>query len=340
MPRYAEVHANSQGPNDARPTALQIVKDESLIGKLVGKSVFITGANQGLGLETARALHATGATVYLSARDPAKGQQAIDDIKASDPTNDAPLHVVGLSLDSLESVRKAAKDLLALTDKLNILILNAGIMFPPKGKTVDGFETQLGINYLGHFLLFQLLKPALLAASTPEFNSRVVSLSSTGHRAGGIRFQDLNFDEPDSYNPMLAYGQAKTANIYLANEVERRYGSQGLHAISLHPGVISTNLAKYMDQATKDFMGNHPGFQKQFKSIAQGAATTVYAAVSKDWEDKGGKYLYDCAEAGPVRPDSDYMSVDDGYAEWIYDEDKASKLWTESVKLVGLENDA
>ncbi|KAM5350886.1 hypothetical protein ACJZ2D_017142 [Fusarium nematophilum] len=340
MSRYAAVHANPQGPHDARPTALQIVKDENLIGKLVGKSVFITGANQGLGLETARALHSAGATVYLGARDRAKGQQAIDDIQASDPANDAPLHVVEISLDSFNSVRKAAKDLLAQNDKLNLLILNAGVMFPPKGKTVDGFETQLGINYLGHFLLFQLLKPALLAASTPEFNSRVVSLSSTGHRAGGIRFEDLNFDEPDSYNPMLAYGQAKTANIYLANEIERRYGSQGLHAISLHPGVISTNLAKYMDQATKDFMGNHPGFQKQFKSVAQGAATTVYAAVSKDWEGKGGKYLYDCAEAGPVRPDSDYMSVDDGYAEWIYDEDKASKLWTESVKLVGLENDA
>lgn len=339
MSRYAQAHADPQGPNDARPTALQIIEDENLTGKLVGKSVFITGANQGLGLETARALHSAGATVYIGARTLAKGQQAIDDIQASH-ANDAPLHVVELTLDSLDSVRKAAKDLLAQTDKLNLLILNAGIMFPPQGKTVDGFETQLAINYLGHFLLFQLLKPALLAASTPEFNSRVISLSSTGHRAGGIRFEDLNFDEPDSYNPMLAYGQAKTANIYLSNEIERRYGSQGLHALSLHPGVINTNLAKYMDQETKDFMGNHPGFQKQFKSVAQGAATTVYAAVSKDWEGKGGKYLYDCAEGVPVRPNSDYMSADDGYAEWIYDEDKASKLWTESIKLVGLKEDA
>ncbi|KAI8667529.1 hypothetical protein LRP88_00715 [Fusarium phalaenopsidis] len=339
MSRYAQAHANPQGPNDARPTALQIIEDENLTGKLIGKSVFITGANQGLGLETARALHSAGATVYIGARDRAKGQQAIDDIQASD-ANDAPLHVVEISLDSFDSVRKAAKDLLAQNDKLNLLILNAGVMFSPKGKTVDGFETQLAINYLGHFLLFQLLKPALLAASTPEFNSRVISLSSTGHRAGGIRFEDLNFDEPDSYDPMLAYGQAKTANIYLANEIERRYGSQGLHALSLHPGVINTNLAKYMTQEMKDFMGNHPGFQKRLKSVAQGAATTVYAAVSKDWEGKGGKYLYDCAEAGPVRPDSDYMSVDDGYAEWIYDQDKASKLWTESIKLVGLEKDA
>ncbi|KAI8718052.1 hypothetical protein NCS52_00883100 [Fusarium sp. LHS14.1] len=339
MSRYAQAHANAQGPNDARPIALQIIEDENLIGGLVGKSVFITGANQGLGLETARTLHSAGVTVYIGARSHAKGQQAINDIQASND-NDTSLHVVEISLDSLDSVRKAAKDLLAKTDKLNLLILNAGIMFPPQGKTVDGFETQLAINYLGHFLLFQLLKPALLAASTPEFNSRVISLSSTGHRAGGIRFEDINFDEPDSYDPMLAYGQAKTANIYLANEIERRYGSQGLHALSLHPGVINTNLAKYMDQATKDFMGNHPGFQKQFKSVAQGAATTVYAAVSKDWEGKGGKYLYDCAEAGPVHPDSDYMSIDDGYAAWIYDEEEASKLWTESIKLVGLEEDA
>lgn len=339
MSRYAQAHANPQGPNDARPTALQIIEDENLTGKLVGKSVFITGANQGLGLETARALHSAGATVYIGARNRAKGQQAIDEIQASD-ANDAPLHVVEISLDSFDSVRKAAKDLVAQNDKLTLLILNAGVMFSPKGKTVDGFETQLAINYLGHFLLFQLLKPALLAASTPEFNSRVIALSSTGHRAGGIRFGDLNFDEPDSYDPMLAYGQAKTANIYLANEIERRYGSQGLHALSLHPGVINTNLTKSLDQATKDFMKNHTGLQKQFKSVAQGAATTVYAAVSKDWEGKGGKYLYDCAEAGPVRPDSDYMSIDDGYAEWIYDEEKASKLWTESIKLVGLEEDA
>ncbi|KAM6515483.1 hypothetical protein FSOLCH5_009708 [Fusarium solani] len=339
MSRYAQAHADPQGPNDARPTALQIIEDENLSGKLVGKSVFITGANQGLGLETARALHSAGATVYIGARNRTKGQLAIDDIQASD-ANDAPLHVVEISLDSFDSVRKAAEDLLAQNDKLNLLILNAGVMFSPKGKTVDGFETQLAINYLGHFLLFQLLKPALLAASTPEFNSRVISLSSTGHRAGGIRFEDLNFDEPDSYDPMLAYGQAKTANIYLANEIERRYGSQGLHALSLHPGIINTNLAKYMTQEMKDFMGNHPVFQKRLKSVAQGAATTVYAAVSKDWEGKGGKYLYDCAEAGPVRPDSDYMSVDDGYAEWIYDQDKASKLWTESIKLVGLEKDA
>ncbi|KAI8668452.1 hypothetical protein NCS55_00871100 [Fusarium keratoplasticum] len=339
MSRYAQAHANPQGPNDARPTALQIIEDENLTGKLVRKSVFITGANQGLGLETARALHSAGATVYIGARNRAKGQQAIDEIQASD-ANDAPLHVVEISLDSFDSVRKAAKDLVAQNDKLNLLILNAGVMFSPKGKTVDGFETQLAINYLGHFLLFQLLKPALLAASTPEFNSRVIALSSTGHRAGGIRFGDLNFDEPGSYDPMLAYGQAKTANIYLANEIERRYGSQGLHAISLHPGVINTNLSKSLDQATKDFMRNDPGFQKQLKSVAQGAATTVYAAVSKDWEGKGGKYLYDCAEAGPVRPDSDYMSMDDGYAEWIYDEEKASKLWTESIKLVGLEEDA
>ncbi|UPL04260.1 hypothetical protein LCI18_015194 [Fusarium solani-melongenae] len=338
MSRYAQAHANPQGPNDARPTALQIIQDENLTGKLVGKSVFITGANQGLGLETARALHSAGATVYIGARNRAKGQQAIDEIQASD-ANDAPLHVVEISLDSFDSVRKAAKDLVAQNDKLNLLILNAGVMFSPKGKTVDGFETQLAINYLGHFLLFQLLKPTLLAASTPEFNSRVIALSSTGHRAGEIRFEDLNFDEPDSYDPMLAYGQAKTANIYLANEIARRYGSQGLHGISLHPGVSNTNLAKSLDQATKDYMRNHPGFQKQLKSIAQGAATTVYAAVSKDWEGQGGKYLYDCAEAGPVRPDSDYMSLDDGYAEWIYDEEKASKLWTESFKLVGLKKD-
>ncbi|KAF4977649.1 hypothetical protein FDECE_18330 [Fusarium decemcellulare] len=342
MSKYAALHANPQGPGDARPTALQIVQDEDLVGKLKGKTVLVTGANQGIGFEAARAFHATGATVFLGSRDPVKGKQAIDKIRDLDPTNDAPLHLIKISVDSLDSVREAAQAFLNhdADIKLNLLVLNAGIMAPPYSKTVDGFESQLATNHLGHFLLFQLLKPALLAASTPSLNSRVVSVSSLAHRSSEIRFHDLNFEEPDSYDAWTAYGQSKTANIYLANEIERRYGHQGLHAFSLHPGGIATNLLQYLSQEMKDYAAQNPELQKGFKSVPQGAATTVFAALSKSLEGKGGKYLVDEAEAPPADPNADAMSPDSGYSTWAYDQDKAARLWVESNKLVGLEVDA
>jgi NAD(P)-dependent dehydrogenase (short-subunit alcohol dehydrogenase family) len=327
-----------EGPGDSRPTALQIVEDEGLIGKLTDKIAFITGANQGIGLETARALHATGVTVYLGVRDIIKSQQAVRDIMSSpDPTNKARVHLIKLSLDSFDSIRTAAKEFLSKSNhKLSVLILNAGVMATPEGRTVDGFETQFGINHLGHFLLFQLLKPALLAASTPSFQSRVVSVSSYGHRSGEIRFDDFNFEKVP-YNPWAAYGQSKTANIYLANEIERRYGYRGLHALSLHPGGVLSNLQQHIDPETRKAWMN-PAAVNYTKSTAQGAATSVYAAVSKDWEGRGGKYLSNCVVQGPVNQPT--VMGDDGYAAWAYEEEKAETLWRESCKLVGVEEDA
>ncbi|KAG7146990.1 Oxidoreductase calI like protein [Verticillium longisporum] len=230
MSRYAASHVSTQGPGDARPTALQVVEDEGLVNQLAGKVVLVTGANSGIGVETARAIHATGATLYITARDSAKAQQAIENIKnGPGPKSDAPIHAIELRLDSFASVRAAAKAFHDKGDKLNLLILNAGVMATPEWKTEDGFEAQFGTNHLGHFLLFQLLKPDLLAASTPDFQSRVVSVASSAHRYSKVRLDDLNF-EKDPYEPWTAYGQSKTANIYFANEVERRYGSKGLHA--------------------------------------------------------------------------------------------------------------
>ncbi|KAH7215672.1 hypothetical protein DER44DRAFT_764743 [Fusarium oxysporum] len=271
MSRYTEVHAKPQGPGDARPTALQIVKDEDLLGKLKGTVVLITGGNQGIGLETARALHATGATVYITARSPEKIEQGINDIISwPEAKSEAPVYGVELRLDSSKSVRAAAEDFLAKVDMLNILILNAGVMATPEGRTEDGFETQFGTNHLGHFLLFQLLKPALLAAITPSFQSRVISVASKAHRFGGIRWDDFNF-EKEAYNPWLAYAQSKTANIYFAAELERRYADQGLHGLSVHPGYILTNLGKYVDLSTIDLDGP---IKNALRNKAQGAATT------------------------------------------------------------------
>lgn len=154
--RYAVAHADPQGPGDARPTALQIVQDEGLVGGLKGKTVFVTGANQGIGFETARAFHATEASVILGVRGPTKGQDAINKIRGLDPTNDAPLRSIKISLDSLESVTAAANAFLNEQEKpeLNILVLNAGVMCNPYGKTVDGFETQFGVNHSRSFSPF------------------------------------------------------------------------------------------------------------------------------------------------------------------------------------------
>lgn len=141
--------------------------------------------------------------------------------------------------DLLSSVEACAKEFLRKSSTLNILINNAGIMaVPEREATKDGFESQLGVNHLSHFLLFQRLKNTLLASATAEFPSHVVSVSSVGHRVAGVVFDDLQLEKPDAYSPWKAYGQAKTANIYFANEIERRYGSKNMHAFSLHPGGI------------------------------------------------------------------------------------------------------
>lgn len=162
-------------------------------------------------------------------------------------------------------------------------------MATPKGQTKDGFETQLGTNHIGHFYLFQLLKDTLLASSTPDFPSRVVSVSSIGHRSGPVRFDDYGF-EKEEYDPWISYGQAKTANIYFANEIERRYGSRGLHATSLHPGGIATGLQVHVDPAMSAGWDNE-NVRNYMKSPEQGASTSVYAALSDEWKTKGTTHI-------------------------------------------------
>ena len=339
MSRYAASHISTKGPGDARPTALQVIEDEDLIGKLAGKVVLVTGANSGIGVETARAIHATGATLFLTARDSAKAQQAVDNVKnGPGPKSDAPIHAIEMRLDSIASVRTAAKAFLAKSSKLNLLVLNAGVMATPEGKTEDGFETQFGTNHLGHFLLFQLLKPALLAASTPQFGSRVISVASSAHRFGKVRFDDFNFEQ-EPYNAWSAYGQSKTANIYFANEIERRYGSKGLHALSLHPGIIQTNLSQYLDKEVLESFATDTSLQMSLKSVPQGAATTIYAALSKEWEGRGGKYLSNLSEEGPAETTGNWLQSENGYAPWAYDEEAATKLWEESNRLLGIDSE-
>lgn len=329
--RYAESHKSPNGPGDSRPTALDIVKDEGLEGKLSDKVFLVTGCSSGLGIETARALSATGAKLFLGVRDVTKGESALAGI-----LEPGRVELVNMDLNSLESMRTAAQTVLDKTQTLNILITNAGVMATPKGTTTDGFETQFGINHLAHFLLFQLLKPTLLASSTPAFHSRVVAVSSSGHRGSGVKFDDYGF-ETTEYSPWAGYGQSKTANIYMANEIERRYGPRGLHALSLHPGGIQTGLQKHIPDSVKQGWSTNQEVLRSVKDPAQGAATSVYAALGKEWEGRGGRYLENCTESPPVRKGN--SATDVGYAPHAYDEEGEKRLWVDSLKMVGLEDD-
>lgn len=325
--RYAPAHQNPKGPGDARPTALDIVRDEGLLGKLTDKVVLITGCSSGIGIETAKALNTTGAKLFLGVRDIAKGQAALSDI-----LKPGYVELLKMDLNSLDSVRSAAEEFQKQSKTLNILINNAGVMATPEARTADGFETQFGTNHLAHFLLFQLLKPTLFASSTPGFNSRVVCLSSSGHRGAGIQVDDYNFEKGD-YAPWTAYGQSKTANIYMANEIERRYGAKGLHGLSVMPGGIMTGLQVHvMDQLSAGM----DAARYYMKSPEQGAATTVYAALSKEWEGRGGRYLEDCQEAEET---DDPSPLAMGYHPRAYNDGGEKKLWADSLKFVGIKDD-
>jgi NAD(P)-dependent dehydrogenase (short-subunit alcohol dehydrogenase family) len=326
--QHASVHAKPNGPGDARPTAKQIVEAEDRVDGLKDKAILITGCSSGLGIETARALLTTGTELYLTARDVEKAKKALPELVSSER-----VHFLHLDLQSLDSVRACAKTFLEQSSKLNILIANAGVMHTPEGKTADGFETQFGTNFLGHYLLFNLLKPTLLASASPHFASRVVVVSSSGHRICGVDFDDLNFEERP-YNGWLSYGQSKTACIYLANEIDRRYGGKGLHGLSLHPGSILSGLQKTVPDEMRA-QWKQEDVIKVMKSPEQGAATSVFGAVSRSMEGKGGVYLEDCGVASEVEQGAQTRAS--GYAPHAFDKEKEGKLWDLAANLVGLE---
>jgi NAD(P)-dependent dehydrogenase (short-subunit alcohol dehydrogenase family) len=328
--RYIEAHKieNRRGPGDARPTALQIIEDYGRKGTMTDKVFIVTGASSGIGTETGRALAATGGKVFLTARDLKKGEEACKSFLE-------PGRVELLEMDnsSLASVRTAAKKFLNKSGRLNVIVNNAGIMAAPWAKTEDGFESQFGTNHLAHFLFFNLLKDTLIASSTQEFHSRVVNVSSMGHLTCDVFHGDYNF-EKEEYTPWKGYGQSKSANIHMANEIENRYGAQRLHGISLHPGGIWTNLQIHVSPEQVDKWKSMPNVQYLMKSVEQGAATSVMAAVGRDLEGVGRVYLADCAIEPPK---VDAREGQDGYAPWAFNKESEAKLWEDSLKMVGLD---
>ncbi|KAL6241748.1 hypothetical protein RBB50_011281 [Rhinocladiella similis] len=343
---YAAAHKRPRGAGDARPTALQIIKDNDRLSTLTDLVILITGCSSGLGVETARALAETGATLYLTARNLSKAREALGADLLSNPK----VHLLELDLDSLASVRSCASTFLAQSPKLNILITNAGIRHVPFARTKDGFERHLGVNHLAHFLFMYLLLPTLQTSSTMAFQSRVVALSSTAHRHSNIHFDDINLSQPGTYTPPTGYAQSKLANVYMATEITRRYGAPkaalgrpGVWGLAVHPGGIRTGLQAasggLREVLTWYYARNIMKLLNIFKSTEQGAATTVLAAVGKRFEGRGAMYLEDCGEAVPVK--QGWGLIDPGYVPGRTDnEEDAKRCWALSCNLLKVKDDA
>jgi NAD(P)-dependent dehydrogenase (short-subunit alcohol dehydrogenase family) len=301
--------------------------DEVLDGiDLTGKRILITGASAGLGVETTRALAAHGASVTMAVRDLTKGAAAMEGVLEGVPQADLDLRQ--LDLADLSSVRTFAHGFLEDHDVLHVLIGNAGVMACPEGRTVDGFELQFGTNHLGHFLLVDLLTPALVAAG----GARVVLLSSAGHRLADVDLDDPSF-ERTPYDAWTGYGRSKTANILCAVGVDQRLRDQGVRAYAVHPGRIPTELGRHLTDETLTQMAERT---KQttasvgWKTVEQGAATSVYAATAPELDGEGGVYLEDCHIADLVDDDP---AISGGVRAYALDPARADALWDLSERL-------
>ena len=298
--------------------------DEVLEGiDLTGKRALVTGVSAGLGVETVRALATHGAEVIGTARDIEKARTATAGLA---DTFGSRFSLVELDLANLASVRAAAEGLRAAGKTLDLLIANAGVMATPLGRTTDGFETQFGTNHLGHFLLINSL------ADLINPGGRVVCVSSVGHQFGDLDLDDPNYQHRP-YDPIEAYGGAKTAVNLFVVEFDRRHRSRGVRAVSVHPGGILTELARHMTPQLIDQMiakvkseSETSSAQRGYKSVPQGAATTLWAATAPA-ELVGGQYCEDCAVAKIAAKGS-------GVRPYSIDPQRAKQLWTISEQLV------
>lgn len=340
--RYTELHRPevTAGAGDARPTGLQILQDEDRYdGSLKGKVVVITGCSSGIGVPTLEAMVSAGAIVYGGVRGAsmARAKEAMASV-LNDPDHKDRVHLLDLDLTSLASVRSFAEEIKKKEKTVNILINNAGVMaIPERQVTKDGFEKQLGVNYLSHFCLFMCLKDELIsgAQASPDYASRVVCVSSSAHRMTPAILDDINLEAEGKYSPYLAYGNSKICVVWMANQIERLYGAQGVHAYSLMPGGIWTPLQQHV-QKDMEAARSSTAVMNYIKSLEQGCATTVWAATARELEAKGGVYCEDCEVAGPKPEDAANPHIAPGYAPFAFDPEKEEKLWEMSLGMVGL----
>lgn len=303
---------------------------------LRGKRILVTGVSAGIGVETARALAAHGANVVGAVRDLRKAEAATAQVRKDAAANRGSFELVELGLANLKSVRACADQLVAKGEPFDVIIANAGVMATPFGHTADGFETQFGTNHLGHFVLVNRLARLLRPGA------RFVSLSSGGHRISDVDLDDPNF-EKTPYDPFVAYGRSKTANVLFAVAFDRRHRGRGVRAAAVHPGVIRTELGRHMSaaqlQALLDRNNQELAAQGkgplQLKTLAQGAATSVWGATVAPADEIGGRYLANC-QVGYVVPDNATLTPDTGgYRAYAVDPEHAEALWQKSEELVG-----
>jgi len=304
--------------------------DEVLEGvDLSGKRILVTGVSAGLGVETARVLAAHGAQVVGAARDLEKARRATEQVVAQ-AAHGGGLELVELDLASLASVRACADALVADGRKFDVVIANAGVMACPKGVTSDGFETQFGTNHLGHFVFVNRI------ASLMKPGSRLVNLSSSGHRFADVDLEDPNFDHTP-YAEFVAYGRSKTANILFAVEFDRRHKESGVRATAIHPGGIQTELGRYMTEESRAALiasinANQPEGVPAFtwKTIPQGAATSVWAGIVAPAEAVAAHFCEDCHVAEIV----DDPGLRAGVRAYALDPEHAKALWAKSEDMV------
>lgn len=310
--------------------------DDVLSGvNLEGKRILVTGVSAGLGVETARALAAHGARVVGAARDLRKAEVATARVRDAAAAAGGSFEMVALDLANLKSVRACAEALLAKGEPFDVLIANAGVMATPFGHTADGFETQFGTNHLGHFVLVNRIAPLIRAGG------RLVNLSSAGHRFANVDLEDPNF-ERTPYDPFVAYGRSKTANILFAVAFDQRHHARGIRAAAVHPGGIHTELGRHMDPSHAQTMVEQINSQLaaegkppyQWKTIPQGAATSVWAAVVASPDEVGGRYCENCHVGRVVADNVTISVVSEGVRGYALDPHNAEALWNKSEQMV------
>ena len=303
---------------------------------LKGKRILVTGVSAGIGVETARSLAAHGAQVVGAARDLTKAKAATAQVRKDAAAGGGSFELIALDLADLKSVRACADELLAKGGRFDVIIANAGVMATPFGHTADGFETQFGTNHLGHFVLVNRIASLLGAGS------RLINLSSSGHRFANVDLEDPNF-ERTPYEPFVAYGRSKTANILFAVAFDQRHRERGIRAAAVHPGGIQTELARHMDPSHMEAMIKQINEQAaaegkgpfQFKTIPQGAATSVWAGVVAPADEIGGRYCENC-HASDVVPDNVTLGMlNEGVRAYALDRKNAEALWKKSEEMVG-----
>jgi len=308
----------------ATSTAREVAADHDL----TGVTAIVTGAASGIGVETARALAEAGAEVMLAVRNVEAGEATAADIHKTAPGK---VTVGRVDLSDLASVAAFAN---TWGDKpLNILINNAGVMACPQSYTAQDLEMQVGTNHFGHFLLSMLLVRGLMNAADEGQASRLVSLSSIGHRRSGINFDDIHY-RTRPYDKWESYGQAKTANSLFAVGFNERFADLGVNANAVMPGGIMTPLQRHLpreEMIAFGWMDENGKLNDRFKSTEQGAATSVWAALGEELEGVGGRYLEDCNQAVPWTKDAPFIGV----MPHALDPETAERLWAISEETTG-----